>query len=501
MNTKILKAICVTVMLFAVAQITVLAQNSPKREFRGVWMQCVNGTYLNKSPEQIRQMLSQQLDAAQSANLNVVMFQVRAEGDALYKSSYEPWSRYLTGVQGQAPRDGWDPLGWMVDECHKRGMECHAWINPYRAKTKGTTALAPNHAAVRHPERVFKYGDLMIFNPAMEENRMYTCMVIEDILTHYDVDGIHMDDYFYPYPEAGKEIPDESLYAQEGKGFATIGDWRRNNVNELIKDIHHLIRNTKPWVQFGISPFGIYRNSSDMTNNKNGSATKGLQNYDDLYADIILWQKEGWIDYVVPQIYWNIGTKAADYEVLCRWWNDYCNNRPLIIGQDIERTVKGTDPNNPSSHQMGAKYDIQRSLKHISGSCQWYAAALANNPGNYLTALKSVYHKRPALLPDMDFIDKKKPGKPSKAKIVQKGDVITLEWTAPKFKSEKDRAVNYVVYDFKKGEKTDISHGDNIIKITPDNRFTLDKDYRGHTLVVTSIDRTHNESKGLKIKL
>ncbi|MBQ2199851.1 MAG: family 10 glycosylhydrolase, partial [Bacteroidaceae bacterium] len=214
----------------------------PKREFRGAWIQCVNGQYLGKSMQEIRNMLSSQLDVLEGAGINAILFQVRAEGDALYASRFEPWSRYLTGVQGVAPQDGWDPLAWMVDECHKRNMECHAWINPYRAKTKGTTELAPNHIAKRHPDQVFQYGDLLIMNPALEANRMFTCMVVEDILERYDVDGIHMDDYFYPYPVAGEAIPDAEFFKANPRGFKNIGDWRRDNVNQLIKELYQLIR-------------------------------------------------------------------------------------------------------------------------------------------------------------------------------------------------------------------------------------------------------------------
>lgn len=488
------------IAMFLTASIA-FGQTNPKREFRGVWMQCVNGIYLNKSPEQIRTMLLTQLDAMSEANINVVIFQVRPEGDALYKSSYEPWSRYLTGVQGQAPADGWDPLAWMIDQCHSRGMECHAWINPYRAKTKGTTALARNHAAYRHPERVFTYGDLLIFNPALEENRMYTCMVVEDILNNYDVDGIHIDDYFYPYPVAGLTIPDEDYYNADKKGFKNIADWRRNNVNMLVRDLHNIIHATKPWVKFGVSPFGIYRNNPTMENTKYGSATKGLQNYDDLYADVLLWQKEGWVDYMVPQIYWNVGTQVADYDILCKWWNDHCNNRPLIIGQDIDRTVKGTDPYDSRSHQMNIKYKIQRSLKNVSGSCQWYAAALAENKGNYLTVLKTNYHRNPALLPTMKFIDHKAPRKPKNVEIETYNGKPSITWQAPKAKKEMDKATSYVIYDFKPKEKVKLESSANIVKITRDQHFELNGDYSGHTLVITSLDRLHNESKGVKVKL
>ena len=488
------------IYIFAISSAMYGASN-PKREFRGAWIQCVNGQYIGKTPSQIRYMLSAQLDTLQKCGINAIMFQVRAEGDALYKSSYEPWSRYLTGTQGLAPSDGWDPLAWMVDECHKREMECHAWINPYRAKTKGTTALASNHAAAKYPERIFEYDGLYIFNPAIEENRTYTCMIVEDILQHYDVDGIHIDDYFYPYPVAGLEIPDQSFYQRNHKGFSNIEDWRRGNVNKLIHDLHKIIRLTKPWCKFGVSPFGIYRNSDTGENNKYGSATKGTQNYDDLYADIVYWVKQEWVDYIIPQIYWNIGTKVADYDVLAHWWNDYCGQRPLFIGQDVERTVKGIDPNNPDSHQMFAKYDIQRSLPNVQGSCQWYAAAVVDNAGNYRTALEKVYHSTPALQPLMPFIDKKAPSKPRdlKKRLISTG--VMLSWEAPKAKKEMDKAIQYVVYRFAKKEKINIESSKNIVTITRKNIVALPWSDPGTTYVVTALDRLHNESKPVKIKL
>lgn len=502
MNRRQLLAliICILTVITASAQ--------PKREFRGAWIQCVNGQYLNKSMQQVRTMLSAQLDTLQKAGINAILFQVRAEGDALYKSSYEPWSRYLTGRQGQAPADGWDPLAWMVDQCHQRGMECHAWINPYRAKTKYTTELGANHAAIRHPERIFEYDGLYIFNPALESNRMYTCMVVEDILQHYDVDGLHMDDYFYPYPVKGLQMPDEEYFLRDPRGFKDINDWRRDNVNLLIRDLYRIVRATKPWVKFGISPFGIYRNSKTGTNTPEGSATSGTQNYDDLYADVLEWERKGWIDYCLPQIYWNFGTKAADYEVLCHWWNDYCNKRPLFIGQDVERTVKEADPNNPQSHQMYAKYNLQRSLPNVQGSCQWYAAAVVNNPGNYRTVLEQVYHHYPALQPEMKFMDSKAPGKPRSVKLDLKNGVFGITWKAPKAKKEMDRAVQYVVYRFAPGQKIDLKSAMNIEYISPrydehSAEFMYPKSsiVPGETYVVTALDHLHNESKGVKIKI
>ena len=486
------------------------AERYPKREFRGAWIQCVNGQYLGKTPAMLREMLSSQLDVLKGAGINAIFFQVRAEGDALYRSSYEPWSRYLTGRQGEAPEDGWDPLAWMIEQCHNRGMECHAWINPYRAKTAGTTELDVNHVACKYPERLFKYGDLLIFNPALEINRKYTCMVIEDILNKYDVDGLHLDDYFYPYPVAGQPIPDQTDFKDDPRGFKNIEDWRRDNVNMLVRDIHQLVHKVKPWVKFGISPFGIYRNNPNGVNSKEGSATNGTQNYDDLYADVVLWQDKGWIDYLIPQIYWNIGTKAADYKILCDWWNDYCNKRPLFIGQDVERTVKEADPENPSMHQMVSKYAIQRSEPNVQGSCQWYAAAVVNNPGNYRSMLELEYHKYPALQPLMPYIDKKAPKKISGLSIdlrnydnASGSSKIYLTWKAPKAKKEMDKVYRYVVYRFGPDEKVNINTDDasHIAAITNETGYLLKGDLTGYTFVVTALDRLQNESKAVKIKL
>lgn len=496
-----------TILIVAImTSLALFAQ--PKREFRGAWMQCVNGMYLGKSSEQVRNMLSSQLDKLQEAGINVIIFQVRPEGDALYKSNYEPWSRYLTGTQGLAPADGWDPLAWMIEQCHNRGMECHAWINPYRAKMK-STVLASTHAAAQYPERVFQYGDLLIFNPALEVNRKYTCLIVEDILKNYDVDGLHIDDYFYPYPVAGQVIPDQANYERDRRGFNSIEDWRRDNVNLLIRDLHTTIHKTKPWVKFGVSPFGIYRNNPAGVNGPEGSATNGTTNYGDLYADVVKWVDKGWIDYNVPQVYWNVGTKVADYEVLCKWWNDYCGKRPLVIGQDVERTVQGVDPTNSNAHQMGYKYNLQRSLKNVVGSCQWYAEAVCRNPKEYRTYLKTIFHKYPALQPEMKFIDKKAPSKPRKVKIEFANGQPTITWASPRSKKEMDKAVQFVIYKFAPGEKIDLSSASHIDCITRRMATPFTKlqyalgreDLTGYTFVITSLDRLHNESKGVKVKL
>lgn len=472
----------------------------PKREFRGAWIQCVNGQFQGMPTAKMQQTLIQQLDNLQKAGINAIIFQVRAEGDALYRSSYEPWSRFLTGIQGKAPSPMWDPLQFMIEECHKRGMELHAWINPYRAKTKGTCALSPSHPVNRYPNLIVSYNGQLYFDPGYPESRKYICKIVRDIVTRYDVDAIHMDDYFYPYPNPGEKFPDDISFAAYGRGFRNRDDWRRDNVNVLIKEIHETVRACKPWVKFGVSPFGIYRNKK---NDPNGSDTKGLQNYDDLYADVLLWVNNGWIDYNIPQIYWEIGHPAADYDTLIRWWAKNSAARPLFIGQDVMRTVQKADVKNPNQHQMPAKYQLQRSLSTVQGSCQWYAAAVVNNLGNYRDLLVQEYHKYPALVPTSPFMDDKAPGKVRKLKPVWTADGYILFWTAPKAKDEMDEAVQYVVYRFKNGEKINISDPSHIVKITRDTFYKLpyEDGKTKYQYVVTALDRLHNESKTVKKKI
>ena len=474
----------------------------PKREFRAAWIQSVNGQFRGMPTEKLKQNLIGQLNSLQKAGINAIIFQVRPEADALYASRLEPWSRFLTGVQGKAPEPYWDPMQFMIDECHKRGMEFHAWINPYRTKTTLKSELAPNHVYNIHPEWFVTYGDQLYFDPALPESRRHICMVVSDIVSRYDVDAIHMDDYFYPYPIKGKDFPDDASFARFGGGFSNKGDWRRSNVNVLIKKLHETIREIKPWVKFGVSPFGIYRNeSSDPL----GSKTKGLQNYDDLYADVLLWAREGWIDYNIPQIYWHIGHPVADYETLVKWWARNTENRPLFIGQSVMNTVQNADPKNPSINQLPRKMALQRAYQTIGGSCQWPASAVVENVGKYREALIAEYHKYPALPPVFDFIDNEAPAKVRKMKPVWTEDGYILFWTAPKYKEEMNRAVQYVVYRFNDKEKVNIDDPSHIVAITRDNFYKLpyEDGKTKYRYVVTALDRLHNESKsvGKKIKL
>jgi uncharacterized lipoprotein YddW (UPF0748 family) len=298
----------------------------------------------------------------------------------------------------------------------------------------------------------------------------------------------------------GETIPDAEQFRQYNNGIKDIGDWRRYNVNLFIEQLYKTVHETKPWVKVGISPFGIYRNKKSSPI---GSNTNGTQNYDDLYADILLWVNNGWLDYNVPQIYWEIGNKAADYETLIRWWNQYASKRPLIIGEDIERTVKFADPLDQRSHQLPAKMRLHQQLHGVKGTVLWYAKAAVDNVGNYGTALRTNYWRNPALQPSMSFISDKTPNKVSKVKPVWTEDGYFLFWTAPKGKDWKDLAVKYVVYRFAKGESVDINDPSKIMTITQSTYCKLPYQDGKHkyTYVVTALNRLQNESKAVKKKV
>ena len=469
----------------------------PKREFRGAWIQAVNGQFTGMGEEQMKSYLTTMLDNLQKVNVNAIIFQVRVEGDALYPSFYEPWSRYLTGEQGCSP--GWDPLAFMVRECHSRNMELHAWINPYRARTRGTKVVALEHPSMKNPKNFIEYEGQLYFNPALQYNRDHICRVVKDILTRYDVDGLHIDDYFYPYPTKGVEFPDEKWFA--GSGYADRGEWRRENINHLIYQLHRTVREVKPWVKFGVSPFGIYRNAKSWTH---GSKTNGLQCYDELNADVLFWIEQGWVDYTIPQVYWEIGHSAADYEELVGWWAKHASGRPLYIGQDVVRTVRAKDTTSVSGNQQQRKYELQRTTPGVSGSCFWDAASAANNMDGYRDFLADGYYRYPALVPQSPFIDGKAPSKVKGVRMVSDGDGQMLLWLVDgkDNKDVMDAPHRYVVYCFANGESVDIENPANIMAITDKTFFRLPKGMQGkYTFVVTVLDRLQNESKGVKCKV
>lgn len=471
----------------------------PKREFRGAWIHTVSqGQYQKMNSAQMKTYFINMLNDLQAAGINAVIFQVRPQADAFYRSNLEPWSRFLTGTQGKAPEDGFDPLAFMVEECHKRNMELHAWLNPYRVANVGQQ-LASNHIYNTYPERFVTYGKQIYFDPGIPENRAFICKVVEDIVSRYEVDAIHMDDYFYPYPVQGENFPDDNSFNRyaSGQGFSVSqrDDWRRNNVNMLIKEIKYSIAKTKPWVRFGVSPFGIYRNKKS-TPDGSGSNTNGLQNYDDLYADIKLWVKNGWIDYNLPQLYWEIGHKAADYATLVHWWADNNFGQPLYIGQSVSRTMDATMPS--GNNQLDEKMRLSRSFATIHGNCFWPGYTLLENYKGVTDQLKAEYHKYPSLIPAYTHMHDKKPKAVKNLQEVYTKKDHMLVWESNHDKNNPETAQYYVVYRFAEGEKENLNDPRYIVDITRQNISIMP--YEGgknkYKYVVTAVDAFHNESKG-----
>ncbi len=457
---------------------------SPKREFRGAWMHTIfQGQYHNQNSAQNQEYLRGQLDSLQALGVNAVLFQVRPQADAFYPSELEPWSRFLTD-DGKAPEPYWDPLQFMIDETHARGMELHAWLNPYRVTSSANQTLPAGHLYHKEPERFLTYDGKIYFDPALPENRQFICDVVGDIVSRYDVDGIHFDDYFYPYPAAGKPFPDDKSYAKYGNG-QDLGDWRRKNVDLLIEGVHDRIAATKPWVRFGVSPFGIHRNKST---DPNGSDTNGLQNYDALFADVLLWEQEGWIDYVLPQLYWELEHKAASYIVLVDWWNKHAGNkRHLYIGQDVNKTMQLPDlaPSKEKS-QLRHKIELARAGENIKGNCWWPGYSLTKNVGGVADSLKTYFQATPALVPEYSWISTATPAAPAVSTADKK-----LVWQAAAPAGTVEDVVRYVIYRFPEGSDVDVNDSDAIVAITPATDWTPTA---SGTYVVTALNRVNNES-------
>lgn len=470
------------------AACTGISADNPKREFRGAWMHTVHqGQYARQSTEQNMQYLRNQLDSLQDAGVNAIVWQVRPSADALYESNFEPWSRFLSGKAGVAPSPAWDPLQFMIEECHKRGMELHAWLNPYRVTTSPGEVLPNNHIYYKHPERFVVYDKKVYFDPGLPENREFIENVVEDIITRYDVDGIHMDDYFYPYPVAGKDFPDDKSYEKYGNGMER-GDWRRQNVDLLIEGLHNLIAEKKPWVRFGVSPFGIWRNKKT---DPRGSDTNGLQNYDALYADVLLWSKNGWVDYMLPQLYWELEHKAASYLVLVDWWNKNANGRHMYIGQDVNKTMKLPDlkPSTERS-QLRHKVELTRKGANIQGNCWWPGYSITRNIGGVADSLKNDLQSTIAIPPTYPWISQETPDRIKGVKI--KNGI--LSWQAPENQGKVTDVNRFVVYRSAENNPSEaVNDPANIVAITHDREFRLPAEKGGYYFV-TALNRVNNES-------
>ena len=497
----------------------IFLSNKSKEEFRGVWIQTIfQDRYSRMNPQQAQEYLQKLVQGLYETGFNAVLFQVRSEGDSFYDSPLEPWSRFVAGTQGKGPNPAWDPMEYMIKLCHERNMEFHAWINPYRMSASKNMKQSSSHIAVQHPEWCFTYDGRKYLDPGLPESRAHIRQVVKDIVKRYDIDAVHMDDYFYPYPVGGQKIPDQGSFDLYGPALGfdpkdknAIGDFRRRNVNILIKSLNEDIKGLKPWVRFGISPFGIYANKKSW---ENGSETNGLQSYFDLYADVLLWAKEGWIDYLIPQIYWEIGHNAADYATLCKWWANHVDPRcHLYIGQSIERSLDGSATASPkpdltksNTHFVNKLSQVRSYGKKIRGNCFWYAYQVDENNFHVRDFLKHSVFCGQAALPAYTSLRDSDPDRVQKldGDLVKtsKGIALLLKWEAPKCPDLDNgaRPRYYNVYRFKKGEKVSINGLSHLYtRVEGTQLYDYDIATSGkYTYVVTAVDHYNNEGKQTK---
>lgn len=474
------------------------AQPYPKRELRAAWIATVaNIDWPSKKGLNVQQQQEEfvrLLDQLKQVGMNAVIVQVRPVADAFYPSSYEPWSEYLSGTQGEYSRPYYNPLAFMIEQAKKRGLEFHAWFNPYRASMKEDVVYAKDHPKLKYPEWFVQYGGKWYYDPGHPDARKFVLQSIMETVKHYDLDAVHFDDYFYPYRIAGFDFPDSCSYHDYGmRTYAIKDDWRRYNVDRFVEELSMRIKEEKPHVKFGISPFGVWRNQDK---DPEGSATHaGQTNYDDLYADVLKWLKEGWIDYVTPQLYWHIGFNAADYKVLVDWWSKHTYGKHLYIGQGIYRMrEKGWEDPNEIINQV----TLNRTYSNIQGSMYFSAKSFVNNKNDVNTKMKQLY-PHPALVPAMDWIGAEIPAAPEFETITgNQGSGVTLKW--------KDvvpgNSAYYVIYRFKKDEALTVEDPVNIMAIVPREPYAVqswvDKrtDKRTqYTYIITAVSRLHHESE------
>jgi uncharacterized lipoprotein YddW (UPF0748 family) len=490
---------------------------TPKRQFRAMWIASVtNIDWPTKASQTAPDRVAAQkaeylawLDLAQRLHHNAVVVQVRPTADAFWPSPYEPWSEYLTGVRGQDP--GWDPLAFLVEESHKRDLEFHAWFNPYRVSMPDPGAgadiskLAPGHPVREHPEWALAYpvnaaGSRLYYNPGIPEVRQFVQTAMLDAVRKYDVDGVHFDDYFYPYPAAGQDFPDDATFAAYNRGFADKADWRRDNINLLIQEFGAAVKAIKPWVKFGVSPFGIWRNrSADPL----GSDTAGSQSYDIISADTRKWVKEEWIDYIVPQIYWSIGFTVADYAKLVPWWSDVVTGTDvqLYIGEADYKIAMNADTNWNDPREMTDHLAFAKDY-NVDGHVHFSAVQVRANRLGATDIYAAEHYSRPALVPTMSHL----PSKPMLFPVITSATrdaagAVTLRWRQPADGiGPFGKATSYAVYRFdgttvpSACDFADATHLLGTVREMKSYVDTTAAPGSRYTYVVTALDRLWNES-------
>lgn len=487
------------------------SEKSPQREFRGVWIATVLNIdfprYPTTSTIAHQEQWKNLLNNYKELGFNAVIVQIRPAGDAFYPTKLAPWSRYLTGEQGRAPDTDYDPLEFMIKEAHERSMEFHAWFNPYRATMNlDSLNLAPNHIAKLRPDWILRYGTKYYLNPALPEVRDHVTDVVMEVVDNYDIDAVHFDDYFYPYQVQGETFPDSLDYVFYGSNFKTIEDWRRNNVDQLIQTLSTRIKESKGHVKFGISPFGVWRNQS---NDPKGSATRaGATSYDHLYADVLKWLRRGWIDYIAPQLYWNVGFEPADFDVLLKWWSRQTFEPHLYIGHAAYKVNTNNEPAWWDPNEIPLQIMLNRRNFKSQGSIFFSSRSIIQNQLGLKDSLESYYGK-PALLPEMETLELRKPLAPRLKRVRKKDGDVRLIWKPNKLERENPPAY-YAVYRFKdrSANLSNLEEEGELVYVScfmskgKKYQFvdrTADKDTI-YTYVVLAVNRQHTLSKASNYK-
>lgn len=470
--------------------------NSPKREFRAVWVSTIfNLDWPSEKGLSVKEQQKEMIrifDRCKELGMNAVIVQIRPSGDAFYKSAFEPWSEWLMGKQGQKPVPSYDPLQFMVEEAHKRQLEFHAWVNPFRAISHHRfSSVADQHTTERHPDWFFFHHKSYYFNPGNPEARKFVVKVVMDIVSRYDIDGLHFDDYFYPYPKPDHPIQDQEFYNRYGKKFKRISDWRRNNIDLFIQDVSKGIRNIKPHVKFGVSPIGVWRNKNK---DKDGSDTNISSTYDNLYADVRKWIREGWVDYMAPQMYWDTQHKNANYGEILNWWADNSYERHVYVGHAFYKQEYKIWK---SRKEINLQIDMRRKRPEFKGGAFFSAKSLFVPDLKADELLGDQAHKYPALVPEMSWKDSIPPLAPTWAEVISFGGDKLIRWGKPIRAADGEYAHEYVLYGFDADEEIDLTNARNIIQ-TLSNTWTIDKRSRpaGYRYIISSLDRLKNESTG-----
>jgi uncharacterized lipoprotein YddW (UPF0748 family) len=472
----------------------------PKREFRATWIATVTNidwpSSNNLTTSQQKEELRSLLDELKKDGINTVIFQIRSECDAMYSSSFDPWSYWLTGMQGVPPYPYYDPLEFAVEEAHKRGMELHAWFNPYRAdRSVGSYPKASNHVTNSHPDWLLQIGTLKLLNPGLPEVRDYVTSVIYDVVSRYDIDGVHFDDYFYPYPpnnmtaSTNNNSLDDAAFAADPRGFTNKNDWRRDNVNIFVKQVNDTIQSVKPWVKFGISPFGIWQPGYPP-------GISGLNAYTDIYCDAIAWLHNRSIDYLTPQLYWPFGG-GQDYGKLQPWWADSvaANGRHFYPGHAYYRIAAWFNPS-----EMPRQIRFDRDNLKVQGSVFFSAKHFALNPLGVTDTLRNDLYRYIAINPIMNWKDTIPPNPIQNLRFERLASGQSgLTWDLPQTASDGDSAYRYIVFRFDNANinSSDLEDSKNIYNVEGSRQSIPAGPDSGNGpsyFVVTALDRNYNES-------